>query len=225
MDQLQKDINELVKFDPLSEAEDITGHSYKENDAVTLLGMALMMGNNERKTSALKFTNDAYFNQPVPEYIETIKRIGFEQIGRKNFSGESCGTIHHNEQFFFWLPSKGILLEFDTYSEGGGINSGSFYYNLRLDGRADGKYGWQSSGGLSRIDNGVWIGNHDAREAVRHHIGVMETVGTFLPKWIERSWLWLLNWSDTKATGYDHAAITEANIAMFPKEVRRAITP
>lgn len=69
----------------------------------------------------------------------------------------------------------------------------------------------------------VWVGNHDCREALKTNISNMFDNGTFLTKWKERPFLWLLNYMDTKTQGYNHKQITNDRIAMLPNHVREAI--
>jgi hypothetical protein len=71
----------------------------------------------------------------------------------------------------------------------------------------------------------VWVGDHDCREAVKMNITNMIDNGTFLTKWKERPFMWLLHYMDTKVEGYDYKQIIEDRIAMLPDHVREAITP
>jgi len=70
---------------------------------------------------------------------------------------------------------------------------------------------------------GVWCGDHDAREALRHKIQGLQSAGDLLPQWRHRPWLWLLHYQDTKDTNYDHAAITQSRIKMCPEWVQNMI--
>lgn len=222
MDQFQKDINDLVHFDSLAEAERITGRDYKKDDSVAWLGMALMQENNDKKHAALRFTNDVSFDSTLSEYIAAIERMEFRRVFHKNFSAVHCGEMREAEQFVFWLDAKGILLHFDTYLKDR-VNGGSFYYNIKWKD----SFNWNctSSGCCAKSDPNVWVGNHDCREAVKHHIGLLGDSGEFLTQWIERPFLWLLTWADSKVEGYDYHVINESVIAQLPPEVRKAITP
>jgi hypothetical protein len=48
--------------------------------------------------------------------------------------------------------------------------------------------------------------------------------GEFLPKWVERPFLWLLHHGDTQGE-YDYDEINEERISKLPKHVIDAITP
>jgi hypothetical protein len=71
----------------------------------------------------------------------------------------------------------------------------------------------------------VWSGYFDGREAVRYHLGLMETNGDFLPTWEFKPFIWFLHYADTKVPGYDYEQINKERIAMLPEHVRNAITP
>ena len=57
------------------------------------------------------------------------------------------------------------------------------------------------------------------------NLGRLAKHGTFVSPWVERPFLWLLNYMDTKTEGYDYKAINEARIAKLPEHVRTCITP
>ena len=57
------------------------------------------------------------------------------------------------------------------------------------------------------------------------HQSFFKQHGDFLVPWVQRPFLWLLDYSQTKVPGYDYKAISEAVIATFPAHVHAAITP
>jgi hypothetical protein len=81
--------------------------------------------------------------------------------------------------------------------------------------------------------HGVWAGNHDGREAIRHNIAKLEEFGSFVNPWQERPHLWLLHYMDTKDENGDSLdyrllnsrTINEERILLLPSHVQRAITP
>ena len=71
----------------------------------------------------------------------------------------------------------------------------------------------------------VWSGNHDCREALKFNMTGLAENGRFLKKWIDRPFLWLCHYADTKVEGYSYEAINAEKIAKLPEHVRKAITP
>jgi hypothetical protein len=124
-------ISDLLKFDSLSEAEKITGTSYKENESVVGLGMLLQMGKSEKLNLLLNATDDTLFSNTVDEYIRKIESIGFQQVYYEPFvyTPDYGEQKPQNERMFtFFQYELGILLHFDTFGFDR-VNSGNFYYN------------------------------------------------------------------------------------------------
>jgi len=70
------------------------------------------------------------------------------------------------------------------------------------------------------------IGGGDCREALKYNIEQLELNGSFVKPWVERPFLWLLHYMDTKVEGYRYEKINAERIAMLPEEVRvAAISP
>ena len=73
-------IKEALSYDPLREAEKITGRSYKGDDSVTMLGMLLNMSKAQEIDGLMTLTRDTKFMNKVTDFIEIIESMGFRQI-------------------------------------------------------------------------------------------------------------------------------------------------
>ncbi len=218
---MENKIEKLLHTDPLVEAEKITGKSYKDDQGTVALGMAIQIKLSVAKKDALTASRDTHFSMDTDDYVATVQEEGFVEVYRKNVNDpERPG----NQHFIFWHPD-GILLTFDTYWNNKSINGGKFHYAWEPDGETK-FYGVLSSGSFKKIHEGklVWVGDHDCREAVRFHLSNLRLHGKFVKPWPEISFLWLLNYMDTKTEGYDHDAITRARLAELPQEVQDCIT-
>lgn len=69
----------------------------------------------------------------------------------------------------------------------------------------------------------VWSGDHDCREAIKFNIKEMVENGTFLKKWIQPPFLWLLHYEDTKVPGYSYVDITNERISRLPVDIQEII--
>lgn len=69
----------------------------------------------------------------------------------------------------------------------------------------------------------VWSGHHDCREAIKFNISELNKNGSFVKKWIEKPFLWLLHYMDTKDENYDHEKITLDRLKKLPKHVLEAM--
>jgi len=222
---MDKKIDDVLKFDPIDTAEKMMGGD--RSDASMFLGLALAMENNEQKERVLNASGDTHFSTTLDQYISIVQGIGFEQVLCIPFVGEKWGkeTAPQEKFFVFFDKSRSILLTFDTYNSGK-VNGGKFLYNIKPNNEKS-FYNVISSGGYTKDSDGnyVWVGDHDCREAIKHKIARLEENGQFLTKWLERPFLWLLHYMDTKDKNYDYRAINAERIAMLPDYVQEAITP
>jgi hypothetical protein len=213
-------IRELLDFDPLAAAERFTGESYKTDDLTSRLGLGLHLRHVQEKEAALRQRSDSFYSMSFEPAMNLFADLGFATVYTERFAGHSAEETYA----ILWHPD-GLLATCESYTwnadEEAGRNTAKVYYNYR---HRSGGYpsGLTSSGHMA---GEVWVGDHDAREAIRYNLNAMRAAGRFLPVWVERPWLWLLNYADVKVEGYDHEALTERRIAALPEHVRRAITP
>jgi len=213
-------LRELLKYDALAEAEKISGKSYKEDDGVSFLAMALMRENNETKGELLDLNDDTKLNNKLDKYLRITKEEGFEIVLKEDFVYEG----QSDALYVLWNDEDGILLKFDTYWSDD-VNGGSFYYNWipnELDNSS-----WRGtiteSGGFADKRGEVWAGHHDCREALRLHLHGLREKGTFVKPWVKNQFLWLLHYADTKDKNYNYHAINAQRIAKLPENVQKCI--
>lgn len=213
-------LDDVLRFDPLATAEKMTGTSYKEDPVALGLGFGLMQGHGAMKRKMLEERDDTTFSNKLDRYMRIAGEEGFREILKVPFTSASSGK---QECFYvMYHDADGILLMFDTYC-GDSVNGGKFYYNVKM--KPDDK-NWRvrSSGHFCQVgDDWIWVGDHDCREALRHHIAQLRANGGFIKEWVEQPFLWILHHGDTKVDGYDYKAINAERIAMFPIEVQKAI--
>lgn len=207
----------LLNYDPLDNAEHVTGKSYKTDECTMAIGFIDHLRASAERNATLELLDDTAFSNTVERYTRIITEEGFERVLEIPFADKD-GTP---ESFQIWFHPDGLLLDFDTFRTRD-INSAKFYFNVRPK-EQHSMYELRCSGGFCRSDNTAFSGDFDAREALRFHIRQLRAAGEFLNPWVEQPFLWLLHYMDVKAEGYDHAAITEERIAMLPEHVRKAI--
>lgn len=207
-------IREALTFDPLAHAEKITGRSYKDDDATARLGFGLALQHNQAKRELLADAGDSYYAMSFADQLAMFDRMGFRQVLVDQFAGRDNIT----ESFALLWHDDGLLATCESY-RGEQRNAAKVYYNYR---HWNGYPGWEltSSGGM-RGD--VWVGDHDAREGIRHNLDAMRAEGEFVSPWVVRPFLWLLTYADTDVDGYDYAAINADRISRLPADVRAAI--
>lgn len=218
------DIDSMLKFDPLAEAEKVTGVRYSDKEAgegfdnpATALGFRLMQDHAAAKERALTELGDTVFSNDLPRYRSIIESYGFQEV----LADRWHSRWGNDETYFIFAHPKGLLLSFDTFY-GDRVNGGKVYYNWRP---ADMERAWGCTSSGCMVSDDVWGGDHDCREALIHNITKLETNGTLITPWVKRPFLWLLHFDDSRVDGYDHAAITEARIKRLPQWVQDFIGP
>lgn len=221
-----KELKDILEFDPIDDAERKTGQSYKTSKFTAALGFISHLEHTANKHTVLAQLDDTSMATPLPDYLRIVKEIGFETVYHESFLYKKYG--HTDEQYIMWR--NGVLLSFDTW-HGNKVNGGNFYYNWRYN--VEKYWEYTSSGHIHKTEN-VYVGHHDCREAIRFHIRKLEENGSFLPVWIETVRPWLINYNDShkveelygdnwtlRMKEYDR--INKEKIERLPKNIQEAI--
>ncbi len=226
-DSLESMLKESLNTDGLAEAEQITGKTYKESAETSALGFLLHRKNLDKKNKLLELLQDTGFTNELSDYLSILEKEGFKEIYSADFV---CPGHDLNEKhFIFFNYEFGILLNFDTY-DSSRVNGGHFYYNWKPKERLN----WRDinctkSGGFHSITEDknsknlqdfIWAGDHDCREALRFNIRQLKEQGNFVTPWKFKPFLWLLNYADSRIKDYNYEKINSERIAAFPPKVR-----
>ena len=206
-----------LAYDPIAQAEKITGKRWSDDPTgdTSHLGFVLAMAHSSHKNGPLASQDDTRLGITFADFKCIIADEGF-------IPSLEEPTVNGDTLVIYWHPKYSILIVSESYRAGDSINAAKMYYNIK-DRRDDGAlYKAMSSG---RFMDGVLIGDHDIREGFRHKLSKLKLAGDFLPQWIERPFLWLLSYSDTKKPDYDHKAINAARITKLDTAIQKAITP
>lgn len=218
------DMDKILHFDPLHEAEQITGKDYGSDKDTASLGFLLHLDHAERKRKALDGAGDTHFRTTFEQFYLLAVNNDFVEVYREHFNdvGESWSTGREETYLIMWRD--GVLLTLESYGES--VNSAKIYYNLEIDNSGDefyrpdgsGKFHWDS------YEEGrhIYIGDIDVREGFLHHLNTLRAHGTFLVPWIESPFLWFVTYADSRGK-YDYKALNKKRINQFPDEVRDAI--
>lgn len=220
------EFQKLLDFDPLAAAEGLTGSSYKTDDATMRLGLGMHLRSVQSKRQELELRDDTHYMTKFADTLRIYADEGFEIV----HSHEIEGTP--NVFKVLWNP-EGVLASVESYSWSSSdteltTNTSRLHFNWKYNEETS-PWSIPMSGGVT---DDVWIGDIDAREALRHYLNRFRTEGTFLPVWIKRPHLWLIdyiqgksfpeNWEE-RISFYD--TTTQSVIDSLPDHVREAITP
>jgi hypothetical protein len=216
-------VAKALQQDPLAEAEKIVGESYKTNKTALAIGFDLQARKGAAVKQMLQSGNDTYFGCPLDYFEQVLADIGAERVLQVPFHSERWG---YDDTLNVWW-GDGILYEYDTYN--GSVNGGKFYYNWRPQVGITDRWECTSSGHMTK--SGVWIGDHDIREAVKLTIRRFKERGELLTKWEECPRLWLLHYEDEhQISGQDwnvrsafYDKVCHERMAMLPENVRQAM--
>lgn len=233
MEYQDQQLSKLLRHDPLANAERMTGKSYKEDEVTLALGFLSHIEHGSRLKRELESRDDTTFSNEVRNYTRIIGEEGFEKWLELPFACKrSYDPSPRNESFQIWFNRRdAILLAFDTYHETS-VNSASFMYNW-IPNDFENMHQFTSSGSTIQAPDGrwVWYGDHDGREAIRHHLKELRSNGKFVNPWVERPYLKIFD------HGFHHsiedlqwdARLLKINeeesrrLSLLPADVRKAI--
>ena len=206
---------EVLHTDPLLSAEKLTGKSYKEDEDTMWTGFGLMRIKGDIVKAELFARGDTVFSNDLDRYQSIITDYGFELVLDITFMSRDV-----EEHFYVYWHPYGLLLHFDT-SQGVRVNGGKVQYCWKPTDPDANDWWWLISSGGFR--SGVWVGDHDCREALIFHLENLRAKGEFVNPWPALPWMWLLHHGDTKVEGYDYKAINEERINMLPEYVQEGM--
>ena len=156
----------LQKIDPLQEAENLLGGSYKDDESIGFFGLGLQMEKSRMLKEMLEEIGDTTFSNKADEYISKLSKFGFEVVLCEPFKSTSSGCEDIMEEFYILFNKEfGVLIEFDTFGfkkdEIHSVNGGKIYYNWSQNDTSDNR-GWLlSSGGYVKNKFGNILFNQD----------------------------------------------------------------
>lgn len=219
-------ITAALAYDPLATAESITGKDYHDDTETSGLGFVFMLDANQRKTELLRSNADSHMGMEFDSIVMLFTDLGFTPVLTEPFIGEGFGGEPRPETYMLLWHPDGILGHVESY--GTRVNSASIRYNLRTpDGRMP---PWDVISSGSMTADGVWVGDHDVREGLRHKLRGLRAHGEFLPTWQTSPFMWLRTYAEKNSAGFDLDGdggvgddITRVRIARLPEQVRDAI--
>ncbi|QIG57951.1 hypothetical protein SEA_PAULODIABOLI_267 [Microbacterium phage PauloDiaboli] len=192
------EFDRILNFDPLLEAEKVTGKSYKEDPGTKGLGFVLLQESAQRKKDELMLREDTYSGMPFHDAVQLVLDLGFEPIYAQIKSDKSkYGDGRPVHFYLYWR--KGVLLRLESYgsedsTRGLTVNSMHMYYNWM---QADGSTPWCPVSGSSswtrmapgfdgELEDDPWVmnGDKDVREGLKHYLEILHSSGIVPETWL-----------------------------------------
>jgi hypothetical protein len=186
---MSEDFDSILHFDPLLEAEKVTGKSYKEDPGTQGLGFLLLQESAQRKKDELMLRGDFYRNIPFTEAVDIARDAGFTPV-----------WVHHgpsnygDPQHTIMLWSDGILLKINDYR--GNLNEAYIFFNWRPFSGKSNEFApifqFPISGGMEHKGEGfddiegdpwVFVGNIHVVEGFKHYVEKLRASGEILTEW------------------------------------------
>jgi hypothetical protein len=216
-------LNKLMNQDPLNLATEMTGLDLDDKQT-SGLGFLLMKKKSEAMRSALKELDDTCYDDQTENYLRIVNEIGFSNIYEESFSKDG-----RTEKFFMFWNDRGLLLTLDTYRESS-INSAKLYYNWRPSAETRKNKGYYENLGsysipkICPMDDWVYSGCLDVREALCFKIQQLSQNGKFLSPWMQQPFLWLLNYSEENLKR-PYSLVNEEKLKAIPQKIRDLLGP
>lgn len=156
------------------------------------------------KEQLLTAMNDVHNHMYADDYLTVLADLGFATILQEQMTFVDYNQKTRDEQFYVLVNDLGIILQFDTYRwehEVRPVVNSAHWFAVWMPSTADQKYArlylssgcWESMSDPDwrtnpkyendRPNDLMWVGDWDAREAVRHKITKLLEHGTFLSQW------------------------------------------
>ena len=227
-------IEELLRYDAIAEAEKISGKGHWSNfsESDQALSLLLHMQHSNNKEKALRSNKDTYFSMSWNYLMEVLAENGFK-VGTEWTFVDDQWEITTTEKAGIYYRGDGVVVFAESHSNGSRVNSGSCYYELEQKEEVSDRDFWNliHTGGLydgNKLENKL-----DIREGLIHELNKAAKCGTFIKKWSNRNHLWILDYMESKRrishdTPYEvwnkqYKEVTREHIEKCPNELREIV--
>lgn len=221
---MDKKTEEILMHDPISKTEKMLGNKHwsEFNEIERTISLINVFESNTNKKDYLKSIGDTYWGMKWDEFKNLIKKHGF--IPALEYDVKHDKYI--DEFIIYYHLNKGLIICADSYFNKEDVNGGTLYGEIQANSEEDREviWKWISTGSCIDIEKGIYKTSHDVREGLFSKLNTLESVGEFLPKWTNKdSFLWFVDYTESKKENFDYKEITNNKIKMCPKEFQDII--
>lgn len=206
-------MREVKRSDILADVEKVTGKHWSEfNDSENGLALMLHLAESKRLEKEFKSMEDTYFGIHWNEFKELLIKNGFKEGLSYDFDYQ--GSV---DEAIIYYHTDGIIVFATSFGNKSSVNEGKAYLEMK------GEDCWNllHSGGLYNKTEWLWSNYFDIREGMFQEINKLKTNCEILKQWRKPdSWLWFVDYTESKAKDYDYKEITNRKIELLPEECR-----
>ena len=229
------DIDRLLKYDPIAEAERISGKGHWSNfsEEDKMFALLLNMHHAENKERALKSDKDTYFSMSWDYLMEVLSENGFKIGTEWEFIDDQYNQIY-KEKAGIYYREDGVVVFAESIGDRKRVNSGKCFYELEMKEGVDSRdfYNLVHTGccyGENKLENQL-----DIREGLIHELDKATMYGNFIRTWEHRRSLWVLDYMESHKR-IDHDAryevwnkqyneVTMEHISKCPKGLQEIVS-
>lgn len=221
---MDKRTEKILRKDSIAETEKVLGDKdyHKFNGDENLLMMGRFLVDNEIKNEHLESIGDTHFKMTWQEFKQLIIGKGF--IAAMEYDIQHDDDV--DEFIIYYNPQKGLIITATSFWNKRSVNGGTLYGEIQANSEDDVNtiFNWLSTGGCIDKDKLIFSTSHDVREGLFSVLDELETAGRFLPKWTDKnSFLWFLDYNETKMEKYDYKEISKEKLLRCPKEMQEIV--
>lgn len=224
-------VDRLLKYDPIAEAEKISGKGHWSNfsEQDNMFALLLNMQHAENKEKVLKGNKDTYFSMSWYYLMEVLSENGFKVGTEWEFIDDQYNQTH-KEKAGIYYREDGVVVFAESHNDCKSVNGGKCFYELEMkEGVSDREF-------FHLLHTGCCYGENklenqlDIREGLIHELNKAAMYGNFIKIWKNRRSLWILDYMESHKK-IDHDAkyevwnkqykeVTMEHISKCPKELK-----
>jgi len=223
---MSKTTEDFLRSDPIAEVESMLGNkSCKDFNSGELAFLLSYSGtSNNMKNEHFKSIEDTYSRMTWSEFKNLIKSNGFIPAMEYDFKDDKSDQV--NEFILYYNKEKGLIICATSYSNKTSVNGGNLYGEIQANDKESGYiiFQWLSTGGMVDKEKLIFSTSHDVREGLFSKLKILESAGTFIPKWVEKNrFLWFLDYNEKNKKDYDYEKISQSKIDKCPDDFKAII--
>ncbi len=202
--------------------DDYVAKSFKDQDRNSPVILVLKTLFNEQHNSYINqilfMNDDVVAHDDVKRYMRIAKSLGFCTVSEFPFISFDGKDLTHDYMYLLWREENNILLKIETMQDAKLVARAAFYYNWQTNSGVE--YAPHIFGDGHYAPSGVWIGENDATEALKHKLILMSENGHFVTPWVKAPYISFKSYAERKQKD----EIVTQRIESLPKKLRNIIT-